>query len=143
MMADRLSVTSKRRLRKAHPDLARVTVRASEILACERPDVDFKVGETVRSLDRQVELVARGASMTMNGRHLLRAGDKYCHAVDLIGLIKIDGRFKVTWDWPIYHIIADAMKRAAQELRVPLDWGGDWKRFPDGPHFQLPWGHYP
>ena len=26
---------------------------------------------------------------------------------------------------------------------VPIEWGGDWRTFKDGPHFQLPWGKYP
>lgn len=40
----------------------------------------------------------------------------------------------------VYHKLADAMKQAAKELNVPIEWGGDWRTFKDGPHFQLPWG---
>lgn len=39
---------------------------------------------------------------------------------------------------PLYYKIADAMKQAADELRIPIEWGGDWRTFKDGPHFQLP-----
>lgn len=76
----------------------------------------------------------------MNSRHL-RASNGYSHAVDLIALI--DG--KVTWSWEsgAFDIIADAMKQAAREYRIPIQWGGDWKSFKDGPHFQLPWREYP
>lgn len=28
-------------------------------------------------------------------------------------------------------------------LAIPIEWGGHWRSFPDGPHFQLPWKHYP
>ncbi|MBO9419171.1 peptidoglycan-binding protein [Labrenzia sp. R4_2] len=35
------------------------------------------------------------------------------------------------------------MKAAAQDLNIPLEWGGDWTSFFDGPHFQLPWDAYP
>jgi len=28
-------------------------------------------------------------------------------------------------------------------LRIPIEWGGDWKSFPDGPHYQLPRKEYP
>ncbi|MBO0346023.1 peptidoglycan-binding protein [Roseibium sp. CAU 1637] len=35
------------------------------------------------------------------------------------------------------------MKQAADELGVPVEWGGDWRSFFDGPHFQLPWPAYP
>lgn len=44
---------------------------------------------------------------------------------------------------PLYYKIADAMKQAADELRIPIEWGGDWRTFKDGPHFQLPWAQYP
>jgi len=26
---------------------------------------------------------------------------------------------------------------------VSVEWGGDWKSFKDGPHYQLPWAKYP
>ena len=35
------------------------------------------------------------------------------------------------------------MKAAAKKEGVLLEWGGDWKTFKDGPHFQLPWVQYP
>ena len=69
----------------------------------------------------------------MNSRHLTG------HAVDLGAWVG----GTVRWDWPLYHKIAAAMKQAAKEEGVYLDWGGDWSNFPDGPHFQLNWGKYP
>ena len=36
-----------------------------------------------------------------------------------------------------------AVKTAAEEEGVPIEWGGDWRTFKDGPHFQLPWADYP
>ena len=74
-------------------------------------------------------LVKEGKSQTMNSRHLTG------HAVDLVP-------FPVSWDWTYFYPIADAMKDAAQELGVDLEWGGDWKSFKDGPHFQLSWRTY-
>jgi peptidoglycan L-alanyl-D-glutamate endopeptidase CwlK len=35
------------------------------------------------------------------------------------------------------------MKTAAAAEGVPVEWGGDWRSFFDGPHFQLPWASYP
>jgi peptidoglycan L-alanyl-D-glutamate endopeptidase CwlK len=70
---------------------------------------------------------------TMNSRHLDG------HAVDLGAWV--DGT--ISWHWPHYHKIADAMNKAAAELGIELEWGGDWKSFPDGPHFQLPWPKKP
>lgn len=127
-MAYKLGEISLDRLRHVHPDLVRVVKRAIEIT-----DVDFTVLEGLRTLDRQKQLVASGASTTMNSRHLTG------HAVDLAPVV--DG--KVSWDWPLYHRIAKAVKQAAKELGVPVEWGGDWKSFKDGPHWQLPWKRYP
>jgi peptidoglycan L-alanyl-D-glutamate endopeptidase CwlK len=35
------------------------------------------------------------------------------------------------------------MFQAAEEKGVDIDWGGHWKSFPDGPHYQLSWKKYP
>ena len=132
-MSFELSKRSRDRLRGVHPDLIRVVERAIQIT-----DVDFTVTEGLRSLSRQKQLVKSGASTTMNSRHL-PAPDGLGHAVDLAAVI--DGN--IAWDWPLYAKIAKAMKQAARELGVPIEWGGDWRTFKDGPHFQLPWKTYP
>lgn len=33
--------------------------------------------------------------------------------------------------------MADAVKAAAAQLNIPVEWGGDWVSLKDGPHFQL------
>ena len=116
------------RLKGVHPDLVKVVK-----LALTKVDRDFTVGEGLRTIETQRKYVAEGKSKTMNSRHLTG------HAVDLWPLV--DG--KVTWDWKYYYPLADAMKAAAKELNVPLEWGGDWTSFKDGPHFQLPFKQYP
>lgn len=123
-----LSNQSYRRLDGVHPDLVRVVE-----LAIALTDVDFTVTEGVRSLVRQQQLVAAGASQTLKSRHITG------HAVDLAAFVG----GKIAWDWPLYHKIADAMKSAAKELDIPIVWGGDWKSFPDGPHFELDRKAYP
>ena len=124
----KLGTRSKLRLRGVHPDLVRVVKRAIEIT-----EVDFTVLEGLRTKDRQRTLFAQGATKTMNSRHLTG------HAVDLGAWVG----GTVRWDWPLYDKIEVAMKQAAKELNVPLEWGGDWKSFKDGPHYQLPWAQYP
>lgn len=127
-MAFVLGKKSLDRLSGVHPSLVSVVKRAIEITEC-----DFAVLEGVRSVTRQEQLVRAGASQTMNSRHITG------HAIDLGAYLG----GSVRWDWPLYYKIADAMKQAADELQVPLEWGGDWKRFKDGPHFQLPHKEYP
>jgi peptidoglycan L-alanyl-D-glutamate endopeptidase CwlK len=126
-MSYRLGNRSKERLEGVHPDLVAVVERAIGLTK-----IDFTVLEGMRTLDRQKKLVEKGASTTLNSRHLTG------HAVDLGAYV--DG--EVRWDWPLYHKIAKAMKQAALELKVDMDWGGDWKSFPDGPHYQLSWKTY-
>lgn len=132
-MTFKLGSRSLARLEGVHPDLVRVVKRAIEITP-----VDFTVLEGVRSVARQRKLVAKGASKTMKSRHI-PASNGYGHAVDIAPL---DGG-KVSWHWPLYHKLAPAMKQAAEELGVPLEWGGDWRTFKDGPHWQLPWKTHP
>lgn len=121
------------RLQGVHPDLVKVVHRALEIST-----VDFAVLEGVRTAERQKTLVDSGASQTLNSRHI-PGRDGFSKAVDLGAWV--DG--EIRWDWPLYHKIAKAMKTAAQELGVPIEWGGDWRTFKDGPHFQLPRKEYP
>lgn len=150
-----------------HPDLVKVVKRAIELTL-----VDFQVFEGLRTRDRQTKLVAAGASQTMNSRHLL-GPDGFGHAVDLVPMIGFngDGRLELRWDWPLCYKVAEAVRRAAVELNVPIRWGGVWDRqlaelveidieqevaeyvarrkaagrraFIDGPHFELPSSLYP
>lgn len=126
-----LDLRSQTRLMGVHPDLVAVVRRAHEIAG--NMELDFIVTEGRRSVARQKTLVAKGASKTMNSRHLTG------HAVDLAA--KVAGQ--VRWDWPLYHRLAGAMKQAAKELGVKIVWGGDWKSFRDGPHFELDRMAYP
>lgn len=127
MVGFALSARSRGRLAGVHPDLVRVVERAIQIT-----QVDFVVLEGLRTAARQKELYAAGATKTLNSRHMTG------HAVDLGALVA----GKVRWDWPLYHQIAAAMGEAADELAVPVTWGGSWK-FKDGPHFELPREAYP
>lgn len=123
-----LDARAERNLDGVHPDLVRVVRHAARISA-----VAFTVTEGRRSLQRQRQLRAAGASHTLNSRHLTG------HAVDLAA--KVGGQ--VRWDWPLYVSLAEAMKRAARAERVEITWGGDWRKLRDGPHFELSWRAYP
>jgi len=122
------SKRSLKNLEGVHPDLVRVVRRALELT-----EVDFVVVEGIRTLEKQRQYVESGASKTMNSRHLTG------HAVDLIAWVDRT----VNWSLIYYEKIAAAMKEAGSELGIPVEWGGDWKTFKDGPHFQLPWKEYP
>lgn len=123
-----LNERSVQALSGVHPDLARVVYRAAEITA-----LPFIVTEGLRDEARQRALVEAGASQTLRSRHLTG------HAVDLAPVV--DGH--VRWDWPLFHELADVMNEAARIEGVRIEWGGDWVKFKDGPHWQLPWARYP
>ncbi len=124
-----LSARSLQRLEGVHPQLVEIVK-----LAIRRTPVDFTVVEGLRTVERQRELVAKGASQTQNSLHL-KQPDGYGHAVDLAPLVG----GAIPWDrWEEFHRLADVVKACAAELGVPVEWGGDWKTFKDGPHFQIP-----
>lgn len=157
-----LGVSSESKLVGVHPDLVRVVRTAHANLQVERPDIGMVVLEGLRTKERQKKLVASGASKTMNSRHLTG------HAVDLGATV--DG--EVRWDWSLYYVIGEYMRRASLFHDIPIVWGGVWDRriddlteqggtqddveayvarqravgkkaFLDGPHFELDRARYP
>ena len=123
-----LGSTSRARLKQVHPDLVKVVERAIQLTP-----LDFTITEGRRTVACQRQLVADGASKTMNSRHITG------HAIDFAVLVG----GKVRWDWPLYPRVADAFKAAAKELNIPIIWGGDWPKFRDGPHVELDRRKYP
>jgi peptidoglycan L-alanyl-D-glutamate endopeptidase CwlK len=149
-MSFELSQRSLDRLEGVEDSLVVVVKRAIQLTK-----VDFGVSEGLRSVPRQMELVARGASKTMKSKHIDGL------AVDLVAYIS--GR--VSWELNLYDDIADAMAAAAKEHGVTIRWGGAWhiddigtwqgkmedamttyidlrrsqgkRPFIDGPHFEL------
>ena len=119
-----LSQRSIDRLKGVNSTLVNVVKRAIEI-----SQYDFMVIEGLRTLETQKKYVAEGKSKTLNSYHLTG------HAVDLAPLENgaIDWNNKKGQ----FDAVAKAMKQAAKELNVDIEWGGDWKSFVDKPHFQI------
>ena len=110
-MTFKLSTRSRKNLIGVKPQLVAVVERAIQLTK-----IDFAVTEGVRTQARQKELVAKGASQTMNSRHL--TGD----AVDLVAFLGS----RISWELNLYDDIADAMRLAAIEVNVGLRWGAAW-----------------
>lgn len=126
-----------KKLEGVHPDL-----RAIIEEALKSSDVPFIVTEGLRTAARQAELVKAGKSKTLRSRHLTG------HAVDLAiwddrNQDKVVGVDELSWKFEDYKLLANSVKAAAARLKLPIEWGGDWTSFKDGPHFQLPWKEYP
>ena len=145
-----LSQRSLDRLDGVDEKLVAVVKRAIEV-----SNIDFGVIEGLRTVEKQEQLVASGASQTMKSKHIEG------RAVDLMAYVNGRG----CWELACYDNIADAMKQAAQELDVAIKWGAAWtcsdirkwqgtmedamneyidtrrsqgrRPFIDGPHFEL------
>ena len=88
---------------------------------------DFGITEGIRTLERQKELFAQGKTKTLKSYHLVGK------AVD----VKVYVNGEITWDFKYYKEVADHIKEVAKKLGYVITWGGDWKTFKDGPHFQI------
>ena len=109
-MTFKLSKRSLTNLAGVKPALASVVSRAIELTT-----VDFVVIDGLRTTARQQELVNKGASQTLNSKHL--TGD----AVDLAAWLGT-----IRWEQALYYPIAEAMRQAAVEQNVAIRWGGAW-----------------
>lgn len=137
----KLSSTELARLKQAHPDLIKLVMRAAELT--KQP---FRVMETLRTEAQQRENIRKKVSWTMRSRHLPGRGG-LAYATDLVMIVN----GQPSWSWAPYFPFAKFMFGVAKGIGVPIEWGGNWKRFytaklgnpADGPHWQLPWREYP
>lgn len=90
-------------------------------LACDNAGLDFVLTCTLRTLEEQKILVKQKKSKTMNSKHL--TGEAFDIMVIKNG--------KPTW------VFTDYLPYGAIGRDVGLKWGGDWKRFKDGCHFEI------
>jgi peptidoglycan L-alanyl-D-glutamate endopeptidase CwlK len=117
-----------------NPDLMRVVDRAAR----DNPGLFGVPGEVeregvvagVRTQAQQREMIARGWSRTMASQHVS------ARALDLWPVNPKTGKLDADYEEG-YGKIAAAMRKAAQDEGVAVQWGGDWKGFVDRPHWQL------
>lgn len=131
-LPDTFNEASRKTAQGVHPDLLKVVARAREI-----SNTDFEVVPNtggVRSEALQNKLKAAGKSKAKIGRHTIG------HAIDLVPVDNGRINFK---DMEGFEDIKNAMAQAAEELDVPIQWGGNWKKLVDKPHFELDRKVYP
>ena len=88
---------------------------------------DFGITEGIRTRERQKEIFVQGKTKTLQSYPLVGK------AVD----VKVYVNGEITWDFKYYKEVADHIKEVAKKLGYVITWGGDWKKFKDGPHFQI------
>lgn len=100
--------------------------------------IDYANISGIRTLEQQKAIVSSGASKSVKSRHLAAVsknkakfpipgsrqslGQPVSHAVDVIAFV--DG--KRTFEHKHMLEIAEGMRKACQETKVPIVWGGSW-----------------
>jgi len=126
---------SRRNFAGVHPDIRRVFDIVVVFFDCA-------CTSGVRTTEEQQKLFAQGrtepGAIVTNcdgveklSNHQVPPGEYFGMAVD-VDPYPIDYN-----DRARYFAFAIVVKAVALALDVPLEWGGDWERFPDLPHWQL------
>jgi len=117
-----LGKRSKERLEQCHPDIRRVVE-----MAADRFPLTVLCGH--RTEAEQNEAFHKGASKLQwpKSRHNSLPSE----AVDL-------APYPINWaDTGRFKKMAEVVLAVAGELGVSLDWGGNWNKFIDMPHFEI------
>lgn len=135
-MGDKITLD---RIELMHPSVRMELKNQYEIINSQLPkNVRLRFAYTLRSVKEQNDLYAMGR--TSPGRIVTNAkGGKSIHnyglAFDIVMLYDTDnnGTFETAkWD-----LDKNFMKVVNYFKAQGWEWGGDWKRFKDAPHFQL------
>ena len=112
---------------KFHPKLKKLLIEAIKTSL-----IDFTVIETVRTIEKQKEYVAKGTSKTMKSRHIPSTNKSgYCEAFD-IAPYPIDWKNVTKFD-----ILGEHILKIAKNLNIKIRWGKTFKTLVDRPHFEL------
>lgn len=119
----KFGATSSKRLSECHPDLIKVLNEAIKF-------IDFAVVCGHRSKEDQDKALAGGFSK------LKFPASKHNKlpslAVDIVPFPSQYSASEEEWQHLAYLI-----KGVASTMGISIDWGGDWKKFLDRPHFEL------
>ena len=119
-----LSKLSLKRLEGVHPKLSELFKRA-----ISNSPHDFMVVQGLRTAEYQ-------KGYTHKSNHQAKS-DGYGHAVDFA---IYDPTIPGNIDWDNnkkYKEVAEHLKKVAEEMKINIEWGGDWRKFKDYPHIEL------
>lgn len=137
------SETSKRRITTLHPDLRRVLQQAIKV-------IDFTVLDGLRTEAKQAEAVAKKRSNAPypKSRHNRSKNADGTYDYELSDAVDI-APYPVRWPdiskqtakeyvkrMGRFYLLAGVIITLAATLDVKLRWGGHFKSFFDGPHFE-------
>lgn len=122
---------SERNIATLEPVTAKLAREHLRRLASE--GLNFKVTSGTRTFAEQNALFAKGRTQGGSKVTNARAGQSWHNYGVAYDITLFSGKNPI-WDSPKY----DRAGEVGRELG--LEWGGDWKRFKDRPHFQRPLG---
>lgn len=113
-----------------HPVLQTKALQLVEL--CKSKNIIIKISQTLRTKTEQDELYAQGR--TKPGKIVTRA--PYPQSLHCWGMafdiVVLTPSGKATWVVSAYQRVGPI------GTSIGLEWGGNWKDFPDYPHYQLP-----
>lgn len=120
------------RLKDVHPDLKKLFESFADdkflhiLILCGR-----------RSEKEQNDAFARGASKLKfpKSKHNSNPSLAVDCAPTINGSIPLDKTGN--WDVSAFFALAKTIKKRIKELGLNIEWGGDWKAFPDAPHWEI------
>lgn len=137
-VSDRTAALCAEKLRSLHPI---VGLRGRSMVdLCAYAGLAILVTQGLRTWAEQDALYAKGRTMAPIGKRYIvtnaKAGQSWHNFGLAFDIVVLDSMGKVDWDasHPGWQKAAELGKS------VGLEWGGDWKRFKDLPHFQYTGG---
>lgn len=114
-----------------HPKFS-PTLRLLLMEAIKDSPIDFTILETVRTLEKQKEYLAKGTTKTLKSRHIPSSNNSgYSEAADI-------APYPINWqDIARFKKLSDHILKKANQLAIPITWGGTFKTLVDMPHYEL------
>lgn len=129
------ALLNQQRLAKVHPALASRANSMIQMLAGS--GIPILITQSLRTWEEQDALYAKGRTVAPIGDKFIvtnaKGGQSYHNFGLAVDIVILDAIGKADWDTahPGWAAAAQAGKS------VGLEWGGDWKKFKDLPHFQF------
>ena len=131
-----LNKISQQRLQACDPILQLLAIEAAK----ESP-YEFVITCGMRTIAEQQKLFAQGR--TIPGKKVTncdgvikKSKHNYSPSKAFDFAVIING--ELTWDEKYYNEMGEHFKKTAINFGLKISWGGDWKKFKDKPHIEIP-----
>jgi len=124
-----------------HPTVAKKTDQLVEIAA--KKGIEVVITETIRTMEEQDQLYAKGRSAEGNIVTYAQAGESYHNYGLAVDFAIKDNQGDVIWDTGYdgnNNGKSDWFEVAEIAKDLGFEWGGDWQGFKDYPHLQITFG---